>query len=582
MELPMSFAAIACMFVLLACVATASRAHAEESATRSSGWSINTVDPLIKVFQDTPAPSDQSAAKAEVARGECASFQIVVHSTQAIRGLTAKPGEISFRGAKGVKVAASARYVGYVDVDKPMSPPQNLHAVPGEFPDPLLEDPTINVPARQNQPIWISVPVPVDAEPGEHAFTVTIIGSSGSRKLTQDVPLSIMVSSATVVKSRLLFANWGPHPGGRNYYDKEPKPESDSKQYREQLRRYARNMAAHRQSGFCIEPTRYIDYSLGAGNELVFDFHRFDDYVSIFIEEGVDAVIQGAGIASRSDWFGQFTVPIYRKSQKTGRIEHASVAPNDAQAERFYSQFLPAFWSHLKEKGWDKIYTQMIGDEAIVQNISSWCDTAKMCHKYMPDARYFDTMHSGLGSGAEYNEWCKWVNIAVPGPDMLQANPEMFQAEFSKTGRQLWFYTCWQPQGAYANRFIEQPLILTRLLHWLNFKYQAAGYLHWAYNVWNVDNPLRKVIHPSGNHPQVAGDGWIVYPKKGGVLDSIRHEAMRDGIADHELLSQLRERDPAAAERIQTKIVRSFTDYELDVKTFRAARRELLEALSAK
>jgi len=55
---------------------------------------------------------------------------------------------------------------------------------------------------------------------------------------------------------------------------------------------------------------------------------------------------------------------------------------------------------------------------------------------------------------------------------------------------------------------------------------------------------------------------------------------MRDGIADHELISFLGERDPAGAKRLTSKHVLDFDRYNTDVKAFRATRREILKLLS--
>ncbi len=50
------------------------------------GFQAWTVDPLVKVFRDTPATSAAEAV-ADVARGEHATFQIVVRSTEAMTKL---------------------------------------------------------------------------------------------------------------------------------------------------------------------------------------------------------------------------------------------------------------------------------------------------------------------------------------------------------------------------------------------------------------------------------------------------------------------------------------------------------------
>ncbi|HEV2294771.1 MAG TPA: hypothetical protein VGR35_13030 [Tepidisphaeraceae bacterium] len=64
------------------------------------------------------------------------------------------------------------------------------------------------------------------------------------------------------------------------------------------------------------------------------------------------------------------------------------------------------------------------------------------------------------------------------------------------------------------------------------------------------------------------------------MIDSVRFEAMRDGIADYELFCQLAERaerHEAAAERLVARHVLDFDRYDCDVKTFRDTRREMLK-----
>jgi len=153
----------------------------------------------------------------------------------------------------------------------------------------------------------------------------------------------------------------------------------------------------------------------------------------------------------------------------------------------------------------------------------------------------------------------------------------------SRVGRgdELWFYTCLAPTGTYANRFIDYHLLKTRLLHWLNFHYEATGYLHWGYNHWQTEAPWVDVEPVHGNTRCLPpGDNCIVYPGEGRPMDSIRFEAMRDGIEDYELLRLLAQRDTDRAHAICTRVIRAFDDYDLNVGNFRAARRELLQALS--
>ena len=153
--------------------------------------------------------------------------------------------------------------------------------------------------------------------------------------------------------------------------------------------------------------------------------------------------------------------------------------------------------------------------------------------------------------------------------------------ERQAAGDEIWFYTCVFPQGEYANRFIEQPLIKTRLLHWINFKYGATGYLHWGYNQWTADDPTTHTTRPHNGPPYLpAGDPWIVYPGKNGPLASIRFAAMRDGVVDYELLCMLSEKDNEQAQGFAAKLVLDFDKYNTDIKAFREIRKEMLRLLS--
>ena len=102
--------------------------------------------------------------------------------------------------------------------------------------------------------------------------------------------------------------------------------------------------------------------------------------------------------------------------------------------------------------------------------------------------------------------------------------------------------------------------------------------MHWGYNHWTQDSPFTHTTRAHGGPPYLpAGDPWIVYPGKDGPLDSIRFEAMRDGIADYELLCLLAEKNPDAAQHLVRKLVLDFDRYDTDVGRFRAARRKLLQ-----
>jgi hypothetical protein len=151
-----------------------------------------------------------------------------------------------------------------------------------------------------------------------------------------------------------------------------------------------------------------------------------------------------------------------------------------------------------------------------------------------------------------------------------------------ESGKEVWHYSAMGYQSEnYANRFLEQPLIQTRLLHWINYRYNVKGYLHWGLNSWRNDTiPIQGQCEKMdwGNNP--AGDCWIIYPTYSKLHSSIRLEAMRDGIHDYELLKLLESKNPAGAKELAEKTVKNFDSYDHDLVHFRQRRVKMLKWLS--
>lgn len=551
-------------FFLLFCVAWALRAVASETPAIQ----VWPVDPLVKVFPDDPAGAE-GAARAEVARGEHASLQVVVRADKPIRSLRAAIGSLDASQGSGRLAPMPARFVGYVPVDRPTQKPSQdqLRQPPADYPDPLLELESMDVPAGRAQAVWVTVPIPLAATPGLYGGALEISGVVAEDPFRLTQRLEVRVYPAAIARSRLWVTDWF----AMQWQHLEISPQPESEDYYALLRRYARNLAQHRHNVALISPLGLARFSAGPEGALGIDFARFDRWVNIFREEGVIGRIEGGHIGGRkAGWESDFVVTIHRVED--GKVVSASVDPAGADAERFYGQFFPALVTHLKERGWLSDYLQHLADEPTASNLGSYRAMAALIRKHAPELRVIEACHTKDLVGA--------IDVWVPQLNYLHDDAAHYTTR-QRAGDEVWFYTCVFPQGEYANRFIEQPLIKTRLLHWINFRYGVTGYLHWGYNHWTENSPFTHTTRPHGGPPYLpAGDPWIVYPGKDGPLDSIRFEAMRDGIADHELLSLLAERDPEAALRIAGRHVLAFDRYNTDVPAFRAARRELLERLA--
>jgi len=526
------------------------------------------VDPLIKVFRDA-SPEPSATAIAEVARGETATLQIVVRSTQSINDLHATLSPIKRSLSKAMLAARAPRFVGYVPVDRPTQKPSKdqLRKPPADYPDPLMENETTEVAAGQAQPVWITVPVPTNAIIGTYHGKLTLTGTTEGKPFRLVQPLTLIVRSAVAGPAGLWVTDWyalhWPH------LQIDPRPESA--EYYALLRRYARNMAEHRHNVALISPLSLANFTADANGELKIDFARFDRWVETFKEAGVIGRIEGGHIGGRKGgWESEFVVTIHQV--KEGKVTSTAVDPASPEADAFYARFFPALVAHLKTKGWLGAYLQHLADEPIAKNIATYRSMAALARKYAPELRIIEACHTKDLVGS--------IDVWVPQLNFLHQDYAHYQAR-QQAGDEVWFYTCVFPQGEYANRFLEQPLLKTRLLHWINYRYGATGYLHWGYNQWTADSPFTHTTRPHPGPPYLpAGDPWIVYPGKDGPLDSIRFEAMRDGIADYALLQELERRNAAAAHELAARLVLNFDRYNTDVAAFRLARHELLTRLS--
>ncbi len=536
---------------------------------------VAAVDPLRKILPET-AVLPACEPRADVARGEHASFQFAVRSLHDLRGLRVEAGEFRAAAGPGHLPAASTGYVGLMRLGRPTGEParDRLWSPSGLYPDPILDEPPALVPGGVSSALWVSVPVPKDAAPGLYRGVVTVSGSAAGRSFRSARSCEIQVYPPVVDKTRLWVTNWfNLEPDTLALMNGGRRVERYSERWWALVRVVARTMAAYRQNVALISPLRLATYAFD-GDRVTVDFSRFDRMVGIFKEEGVIGRVEGGHIGGRQGtWLTPFVVDV--PAPGLGPEDELPRFPiSDPRARNFYSQFIPALAAHLAERGWADIYLQHIADEPIPENVASYVEIANFVKSLAPGFKIVEACHS--------HDLQDTVDVWVPELDFLAKDPA-FYADAVKSGDEVWFYTCVFPQGEFANRFIEQPLIKTRLLHWLNFKAGIPGYLHWGFNFWSGD-PYGEAtrVQTEGGLVLPGGDSWIAYPAEGRLRSSIRLEAMRDGIVDHELLSRLAETRPDEAREMARQMVYEFTLYETDLPTFREKRRALLEMLSSR
>lgn len=527
---------------------------------QNASVTLTRVDPFEKLLPETVIDRPYTQVE-EVAAGEHATFQFALRGADQLKevSLSAEPLK---DGQGHVLEDVTIGFVDFVHVGR-TTPTQGRDAIrsaSGLYPDPIVDDgETRDIAFGKTQPIWVSVNVPKDAAPGEYKGKVRV----GGKGLDVEGEIAVKVYPVVLDDPTLWVTNWF-NCTERTFRHFDQQGEMYSESYWEYIKAIALKMKECYQNTVLI-PTTIID-SKKDGDSWSFDFTNFDKMVGIFQEAGVLKCLEVGHIGGRIGlWNSPFGVRV------PGMV--GNIPLDNPEAQDYCSKFIPALVSHIKEKGWYSIYCQHIADEPAADNYDSYVAIARLFKKYAPEVKIIEACHS--------HDLADIVDIWVPQLNFY-ADGLSFYQDRQKAGDEVWFYTCLAPQGNYANRFLEQPLLKTRLLHWINFRYGATGYLHWGFNVWREDDPWYEstFINTEGGNILPGGDSWIVYPGDKRLYGSIRFEAMRDGIADYTLLQMLARKDEAKAKEICRQTVYDWTTYDMSTDHFRSARHEILEALS--
>lgn len=525
-------------------------------------------DPLHKIFKDSSLPPDGYTADA--VRGEEAAIQLVFIPVKRMTVTLLHPVAL-YNGT--AKLEGAMRFVGFVPVAKntPDTPPEELIAsAPRLFPDPLCEEESLRLAPGECCPIWLTIRVGDDAAPGVYRGEACVL-ADGEKAAC---PITLTVHRARLSSERHLAATtWFFADKVASHYGMAPW----SEEHWRYIGSVAEDMATHRQNAIFTPLWDLVDLYREEG-ALRADFNRFDRWVELFDRHGAADLIEGSHLGGReggrweAEHFTLCRVPI-RRSDGSILEEVKSPRAGSGLFKAFLAEFLPLLRKHLAEKKWLDRYIQHIADEPTKETAASWKVFSACVKEHMPETRRVDATMTDIVEGA--------LDIWVPLLDRYDARQDFYDVR-KRAGETVWFYTCLIPRGKYPNRFIDLPLLKTRLLPWVNFRYGLTGQLHWGYNWWSKEPFLN--VEPeqiSGPPPLPPGDNAIVYPGKRGVLSSIRWEMLRKGLEDYELLHQLNRTQPVLAREIAAEALPTITTHLRQPDVFHALRRRMIDALDA-
>jgi hypothetical protein len=546
-----------------------------DSVIKAQPFKLNAVSDLDRVFEDGyKLPAMYDTIKMFGIRGEDISGQCALQAKNNLTDVTVLIGSLKHEknGDLLPEKAVEWNFVGSVSLSKntPNQPANILvRQAPARFPDYLMSEKQINVKAKTCLAVWLTVKIPETAEAGAYAGKLTVKSLQGE----QFIPICITVYPLTLSSKRnLKVTEWYSTDDFAHFHGIT---ERYSDAWFAMLSNYAHNMAAHRQNVFQV-PMRAIEIQKTKEGLLVFDYTRFDQIAQVFWDtKGMDYLETGE-LTQFGDnaWFSSEIKFRDFKVNNLERGKQETMSGNDV-----IPVLIPAFESHLRQKGWLDKTLFHIKDEPSMHNSMAWREISSCIHHYGPDLRRIDAI--------ETTNLLNDIDVAVPKLDAWGTWYDSYK-EAQQKGKELWFYTVGIYQGSFfPNKTIDLPIINSRIMHWLNYRYDATGYLHWGWNQWE-ENPYDDV----GMH---IGDGWHVYPVKEGVLNSLRWEQMRNGIQDYECFLMLENKiktlkdslgtraewiDPKQrGKEIAGKVVMSHVDHTTDPKMLYQAKKILIDEI---
>ncbi|HLF36185.1 MAG TPA: DUF4091 domain-containing protein [Cyclobacteriaceae bacterium] len=483
-------------------------------------FTLAAVSDLDRVFEDGyKLPPADDTLKIFGIRGETISGQFYIHSGgKKLEAVQADADILKTEDGNAIIPAENIAwyFVGSIPLTEnaPNQPADVLtRTAPARFPDYLSEENQAYIDENMYRAVYITIVIPEDAVAGNY-YGMIKVSSGGIEKF---LPLSLVVYPLTLPEVRhLKVAEWY----NTSHFDRHHGiNEEYSDAWFEILRTYAENMAAHRQNVFEVPAGAILVLRSGTG-KLTFDFTRFDQIAQVFWDtKGMDFLETGELTRfGDSAWFS--TDIVFRDF----KVENPETGEEITMpGKEVIPYLLPALEKHLREKGWLGKTLFHVKDEPTLRNVRSWKEASSLIHRYAPGLKRFDAIETTF----LFDE----IEVAIPKLDHLAAWYETYETA-AREGTELWFYTVGIYQAPrYPNKTIDMPLIDNRIMHWLNYRYDLTGFLHWGWNQWT-----EKPFEETGMH---IGDGWHVYPKKDGVLNSLRWEQMRNGLQDYEYFLML-------------------------------------------
>ncbi len=383
--------------------------------------------------------------------------------------------------------------------------------------DALTEGTPSKLGAGESQPIWITVDIPDDTQPGVYSGEIRL--SSGDKAL-KTCKIEMNVTAHKLPNP----SNWDFHLDLWQFPFRMTQIISENggnvkpftQEHFELLRPFYEILAdagqkaitAYIKDGAFERGLTMIDWTRTATGEWVFDYTNFDKYVRFMDEIGISRQINCFSLAGWNTSVG------YTDGGDNNAYKYMDLPIGSDEFVSVFNAFLGDFASHLKANGWFEravLYMDENSNEemrAIVNFISSQSSDWKIGLS----GRYID---------ADVER--QFYNYAT----IIGTNPATTAISVP-----LFYTSCSQLR---PNCYLT-PLTSPAEMSWMAWHAMAKGfkgYQRWAFDYWT-----RPDVFDARDRANTAGDFHMIYRSSNSAdakpVNSIRMHMLRDGIQDYE------------------------------------------------
>lgn len=483
---------------------------------------------------EVPAEGNTGVCRLEGWKGERVSAQILLWTGTGIDGVMSKVKDFKADGASLDAGIASTGFVRYTLADQG-GPDCRCERGPRHksilVPDMIDTLQVFNMDAQTVRPVWVTIRIPQDAQPGVYQSEVKIVADGQELNL----PLELEVIDQTLP----AYDQWSYHLDLWQHPSAVARMENLemwSDEHFEAIKRQMKPLAEAGQKVITTTLNRdpwgsqtFDDYedmiiwTLRKDGTWSFDYTVFDRYVEVMMSLGVKKQINCYSMLpwnNKLNWY----------EEKSNAFKEGSVSPQSERYEEMWGAFLQDFVRHLKEKGWLEI-TNIATDERTPEDMEV---VVRLINTYAPELGF-----AMADNHASYRRIPNVRDCCVAQRQLYLTKEEI--EERRAKGYVTTFYVCCST--FFPNSFTYSQPWESELLSWHAISKDYDGQLRWAYNSWphrpEYDSRFRRF--GSGDTYQIGSYG----------RSTLRFERLIDGIEAYEKVKILRKKYAGRTEEMK-------------------------------